>query len=105
MDLTTLTIKELSEKLRKKETSSVEATKAYLKRIEAVEGKVHAFVTVTPDEELAMADDDPADLRNLYPAAVAFARHAETVSTDDGSGVNDGIPADDATRVYRDIGM
>jgi len=56
LDLTTLTIKELSEKLRKKETSSVEATKAYLKRIDETEGKVHAFITVTPDDALQMAE-------------------------------------------------
>jgi len=56
LDLTSLTIRELSEKLRKKEASSIEATKAYLKRIEEAEGKVHAFVTVTPDEALQMAE-------------------------------------------------
>jgi len=56
LELTALTIKELSEKLRKKEASSVEATKAYLKRIEEAEDKVHAFVTVTPDAALEMAE-------------------------------------------------
>ena len=57
MDITTLTLKELSEKLSKKEVSSREATEAYLARIEEVEEKIGAFVTVTRDEALAAADE------------------------------------------------
>ncbi|HEY6871743.1 MAG TPA: Asp-tRNA(Asn)/Glu-tRNA(Gln) amidotransferase subunit GatA [Geobacteraceae bacterium] len=52
MELFELTIRELHEKLRKKEVSSVETTKALLARIEAVDGKVNAFITVTPEEAL-----------------------------------------------------
>ena len=61
MDLTSLTIHELREMLRKKEVSSVEAAKAYLKRIEAVEPKVRAFVTVAlaPASPAAATDSDP----------------------------------------------
>ncbi|MBI1913083.1 MAG: Asp-tRNA(Asn)/Glu-tRNA(Gln) amidotransferase subunit GatA [Deltaproteobacteria bacterium] len=60
MDLTSLTIHELSEKLSKKEVSSVEVTNAYLKRIESLEDRIHAFITVTPEEALkaAQAADD-----------------------------------------------
>ncbi|HEY4706667.1 MAG TPA: Asp-tRNA(Asn)/Glu-tRNA(Gln) amidotransferase subunit GatA [Thermodesulfobacteriota bacterium] len=61
MDLTSLTIHELSEKLKKKEVSSVEATKAYLKRIEAVEPRVRAFVTVSSEDALKSAE--AADVR------------------------------------------
>ncbi len=57
MDLTSLTIHGLSEKLKKKETTSVEVTKAFLKRIEDVEPKVRAFITVTADEALKSASD------------------------------------------------
>lgn len=57
MDLTSLTISELSEKLTKKEISSVEATKAYLDRIEKVDGKIHAFLTVTREEALKSAEE------------------------------------------------
>ena len=57
MDLTSLTISGLSEKLLKKEVSSVEATKAYLDRIERVDGKIHAFLTVTADEALKSAEE------------------------------------------------
>ncbi len=56
MELTKLTAGELSEKLSKKEVSSKEATEAYLARIEEVEGKVDAFVTVTKTEALAAAE-------------------------------------------------
>ncbi len=61
MDLTSLTIHELSEKLKNKAVSSVEATKAYLKRIEAVEPMVRAFVTVSAEE--AMKSAEAADAR------------------------------------------
>jgi len=57
LDLTSLTISGLSEKLLKKEVSSVEATKAYLDRIERVDGKIHAFLTVTADEALKSAEE------------------------------------------------
>ncbi len=52
MELYELTIHELHEKLKKGEVSSVEATQACLDRIGAVEEKVHAFITVTPEEAL-----------------------------------------------------
>ncbi len=55
MELYELTIHELHEKLKKREVSSVEATQACLDRIEAVEEKVHAFITVTPEEALKAA--------------------------------------------------
>jgi aspartyl-tRNA(Asn)/glutamyl-tRNA(Gln) amidotransferase subunit A len=50
-----LTIKSLSEKLRKRETTSVELTRRFLDRIGKVDGKVAAFVTVTADEALKAA--------------------------------------------------
>src|SRR6266567_3626624 len=61
MELFELTIRELHEKLRKKEVSSVEATHSVLSRIEAVDGKVNAFITVTPEE--ALKDASEADKR------------------------------------------
>lgn len=51
------TIHETAEKLAKKEISSVEATKAYLSRIDAVDKKVRAYLTVTPDEALKSAGE------------------------------------------------
>jgi aspartyl-tRNA(Asn)/glutamyl-tRNA(Gln) amidotransferase subunit A len=52
MELYELTIHELHEKLKKREVSSVEATQACIDRIGTVEEKVHAFITVTPEEAL-----------------------------------------------------
>jgi aspartyl-tRNA(Asn)/glutamyl-tRNA(Gln) amidotransferase subunit A len=61
MELFELTIHELHDKLKRKEVSSVEATKSLLARIEAVDGKVNAFITVTAAE--ALADAAAADKR------------------------------------------
>lgn len=55
MEIFELTIHELHEKLKKKELSSVEATRAMLARIEATDGKINAFITVTADEALQAA--------------------------------------------------
>lgn len=55
MELFELTIHELHDKLKKKEISSVEATKAFLSRIEAVEPRVNAFITVAAQEALQSA--------------------------------------------------
>ncbi len=49
-------IKELSEGLRKKEFSSVELTKLYLEEIKKKDDKIDAFLTVTAEKALEMAD-------------------------------------------------
>ncbi len=69
MDLNGLTIVKAKKGLKEKKFSSLELTKAYLERIEAVEGKVKAFVTVSKkealenakaaDEKLAKGEDAP----------------------------------------------
>jgi len=56
MELTDLTIHELHDRLKRKEVSSVEATRAVLARIEAVDPRVNAYITVTPEEALAAAE-------------------------------------------------
>ena len=61
MELFDLTLHELSEKLRRRELSSVEATGAMLARIEATDKNVNAFITVTPEQ--ALRDADAADRR------------------------------------------
>ncbi len=55
MELFELTISDLHERLKRKDVSSVEATKSFLARIEATDAKVNAFITVTADEALASA--------------------------------------------------
>jgi len=54
-----LTIHEAQQLLKNKKLSSVELTKAYLERINKVESKVHALVTVT--DELALKQAKKAD--------------------------------------------
>jgi len=61
MDICDLTIHELHDSLKLKTVSSLEATKAMLARIEAVEPQVGSFITVTPEK--ALADAAAADKR------------------------------------------
>ncbi|MCL2760161.1 MAG: Asp-tRNA(Asn)/Glu-tRNA(Gln) amidotransferase subunit GatA [Desulfuromonadales bacterium] len=57
MELFELTIKELHEKLKNRDISSVEVTKSYLERIAATDDKINAFVAVTEKEALRAAED------------------------------------------------
>lgn len=61
MDIFELTVHELHKKLKAKELSSLEATKALIARIEAVEPEIGAFITLTP--EYALAEAEKADKR------------------------------------------
>lgn len=56
MELHSLTIKQASEGLRKRDFSSRELTEAHLKRIETIDPKVKAFLTVTTEVALRQAD-------------------------------------------------
>ncbi len=60
-ELWQLSMSEAAEKLRRREISSVELTRAHLDRIAEVEGQVRAFVTTT--EQLALAEAERADQR------------------------------------------
>ena len=55
MQLHTLTLAQAHEMLKAKEISSVELTHCVLDRIEAVDAKINAFITVTGDDALAAA--------------------------------------------------
>lgn len=57
MNITDLSLKELSEKLHSKEVSSVDATKAYLDKINAVDGEIGAYVRLTEDVALKQAEE------------------------------------------------
>lgn len=67
MSLNKLTIKQASRKLENKEITSVELTKACLKRIKEVDSKIHACLTVCEEEALAEAGE--ADRRKQGPSA------------------------------------
>lgn len=55
MTLTDLTAHQLAGRLRAREISSVEVTRAFLDRIDMLEPRVGAFVTLTPDQALEQA--------------------------------------------------
>ncbi len=59
-DLTALTVVEMRALLRRREVSSLDLTRAHLERIERVNPKVQAFLTITPDvaERQARAADE-----------------------------------------------
>jgi aspartyl-tRNA(Asn)/glutamyl-tRNA(Gln) amidotransferase subunit A len=62
-----LTVHEFHEKFKKKEISSVEATHSVLSRIEEVEGKVKAFITISREEALQQADEADRRLSSGAP--------------------------------------
>jgi aspartyl-tRNA(Asn)/glutamyl-tRNA(Gln) amidotransferase subunit A len=61
MEIFELTLHELHQKLKAKELSCVEATRSMLARIDSVEERVNAYITVTP--ESALAEAEAADRR------------------------------------------
>ncbi|MEK6683652.1 MAG: amidase, partial [Nitrospirota bacterium] len=56
MDLSQLTIHELHEQLKNRKTTSRALTRLVLDRIQSVEPKIHAYMTVTPEAALAQAE-------------------------------------------------
>ena len=77
-DVAALTLKEASEQLRRRAVSAVELTQACLKRIEAHNPALNAFITVTADRALAAAREMDADRQRgrwrgpLHGVPIAF---------------------------------
>ena len=63
MELQNLTIHQLHELLSKKEVTSKEVTESFLKRIELVDGKVHAYTTLTPELSIKQAKQADENIR------------------------------------------
>ncbi len=63
MNLHSLTIHELQEKLKKKEISSVELTESTLERITDVDEKIHSYITVCRETALEEAKKADAQRR------------------------------------------
>ena len=57
-----MTLWELSENIRRKKISAVEATVGYLERIRALNDKVNAFVTVVEEDAIAAAEEAQAEI-------------------------------------------
>jgi aspartyl-tRNA(Asn)/glutamyl-tRNA(Gln) amidotransferase subunit A len=109
-DLTRLSAARLAETLAAGEASSVEATRAHLDRIAAVDGDVHAYLHVSSDEALATAADVDArraageDLHPLagVPIAVKDVVVTKGMPSTAGSKILEGwIPPYDATLVEK----
>ena len=64
MNLAALTIHDASEKLRRREISSVELTGAVFQRIDATEDKVHAYLTLARESAIEQAQQADARLRS-----------------------------------------
>ncbi|MCK9796043.1 Asp-tRNA(Asn)/Glu-tRNA(Gln) amidotransferase subunit GatA [Isoptericola sp. 4D.3] len=109
-DLTRLSAAELAATLAAGEASSVEATRAHLDRIAAVDGDVHAFLHVNDEDALATAADVDArraageELHPLagVPIAVKDVVVTQGMPSTAGSKILEGwIPPYDATLVER----
>ena len=105
-----LTAVELGELLRKREVSPVEATEAYLARIQEVEPKTNAYITVCSDEALAAARQAESEIAggnyrgvlHGVPVAVKDQIHTKGIRTTIASRVrSEYIPDEDATVVTR----
>ncbi len=105
-DLPFLSISELSGLMASKEVSPVEATEAYLERIKALDGRLHAYVTVTAGEALKAAKAAEQEIlqgnhrgpMHGVPVAVKDQIQTAGILTTGGSPVfSNNIPTEDAT--------
>ena len=108
--LTRLSLAEAAELLRGRKVSPVELTRACLRRIDALNPRLNAFITVTAESALAQAREAEADLQKgrgkgpLHGIPIALKDLVDTagVRTTAGSGVfKDRIPTQDAEVVRR----
>jgi aspartyl-tRNA(Asn)/glutamyl-tRNA(Gln) amidotransferase subunit A len=105
-----LDLRELGELLRRREVSAAEVVRAFLTRIEALDSKLGAFITVTAEAALAAARRADAELArgkvcgplHGIPFAVKDALWTKGIRTTNGSRLFDGfVPDRDATAVAR----
>jgi aspartyl-tRNA(Asn)/glutamyl-tRNA(Gln) amidotransferase subunit A len=109
-DLTKLTLSEASELVRVGKVSPVELTQACLSRIERLNSKLNAFITITAETALAQAREAESDVQKgrwkgpLHGIPLALKDLVDTagVRTTGASGLfKDRIPAQDAEIVRR----
>jgi amidase len=109
-DLCFKTLTELAELIKRKEVSPVEVTRAVLDRIEAIDGKLHSYITVLPETAMKKAQEaEQAIMRGQYrgplhgvPVAVKDLCLTKGVRTTCASKIlADWVPDYDATVVER----
>ena len=109
-DIPFLTVAELGELIRSGEVSPVEATEAYLERVNALNGDIRAYLTVTGDLARQAARDAEAEIvggnyrgpLHGVPVAVKDQIYTEGIRTTGGSPVFDEfVPEFDATVIAR----
>ena len=109
-ELCYLTIREAGELLKGGKLSPVELTRAFLDRIDALDGQLHAYITVLGDSAMAAAGQAEAEIqRGGYkgpmhgiPIALKDLYDTEGVRTTAGSRVMaDRVPTEDSTATAR----
>ena len=105
-DIPFLSATELSEVIRKKEVSPVEAVEAYLDRIDRLDSKLYAYLTVCRDEALQAAREAEQEMArgehrgpmHGIPVAVKDQVYTAGIRTTGGSPIfSDFVPSEDAT--------
>jgi aspartyl-tRNA(Asn)/glutamyl-tRNA(Gln) amidotransferase subunit A len=109
MDLHALTAHELQDLMDTREVSAREVTEAYYRRIAALDGRIHAYLTLTP--EMALEQADEADRRRRsgdatpllgIPLAIKDVICTKSVLTTCGSKMlHNFVPPYDATVIER----
>ena len=107
-DIPFLSAVELASYIEAKQVSPVEAVEAYLERIESIDPKVNAYITVCAEQARQDAHQAEAEIqRGGYrgplhgvPVAVKDQIHTRGIRTTDGSKLQvDFVPHEDATVV------
>ena len=105
-----LTASQLSKLIETKEVSPVEATEAYLDRIQEVDGKLNSYITVTGEQALESARRAEQEIAtgvnrgplHGVPVAVKDQFNTAGVLTTGGSSIlKDNVPEDDATVITK----
>src|SRR5262245_26348083 len=109
-DLSTLTLKQAADLLRRRDASPVDLTKACLARIGHYNKSINAFITVTREQALASAQEMEAEQKSgkwrgpLHGIPIALKDNIDTagIRTTAASGVfKDRVPTEDAEVVLR----
>jgi aspartyl-tRNA(Asn)/glutamyl-tRNA(Gln) amidotransferase subunit A len=109
-DLTSLTLMQASNLLGARKVSSVELTEACLSRIDRLQPRINAFITITREQALAAARDADMEIQRgrrrgpLHGVPVAVKDNIDTagILTTAGSGVfKDRVPSEDADVMVR----